>query len=178
MTSIRADPADTGLIEGYASLFQVADLGHDMVMPGAFTDTLRRKGAEGIRMLWQHDPAEVIGTWLDLRETALGLHVRGTLNTQVQRGREALALLHSGAINGLSIGFETKGSQHPRGSTLRRLTSIDLWEISLVTFPMLPQARVHALKRRHGPTLPLMGSLRAGGLRSGAPHGPRGSCRA
>ena len=177
MTPIRADPTQTGLIEGYASLFQVADLGHDMVMPGAFTDTLRRKGAQGIRMLWQHDPAEVIGTWLDLRETALGLQVRGVLNTQVQRGREALALLQGGAISGLSIGFETKGSQQPRGTALRRLTRIDLWEISLVSFPMLPQARVHAVKQQ-GPTLPLMGRVRASGSRPSAPHGQRVSCRA
>ena len=140
-------PDSRGRFEGYASLFHVADLGRDMMMPGAFAQSLRRKGAAGIRMLWQHEPGTPIGTWLDIAEDPLGLRVRGQLNLAVAHGRECLALLQQGAIDGLSIGFRCQRSAQDRSTGLRRLLQVDLWEISVVTFPMLPQARVSAVKR-------------------------------
>ena len=140
-------PDARGCFEGYASLFHVADLGRDMMMPGAFAQSLQRKGAAGIRMLWQHEPGTPIGTWLDIAEDPLGLRVRGQLNLAVARGRECFALLQQGAIDGLSIGFRCQRSSLDRATGLRRLLQVDLWEISVVTFPMLPQARVSAVKR-------------------------------
>jgi HK97 family phage prohead protease len=139
-------PDARGCFEGYASLFHVADLARDMMMPGAFAESLRRKGAGGIRMLWQHDPAAPIGTWLAVTEDALGLRVRGQLNLEVARGRESFALLQQKAIDGLSIGFRCQRAASDRSSGLRRLLQVDLWEISIVTFPMLPQARVSSVK--------------------------------
>lgn len=135
-----------GLIEGYASLFHVVDLGDDMVMPGAFRQTLAQKGAAGIRMLWQHEAGEPIGTWLSLREDALGLRARGQLNLAVARAQEVYALLRDGAIDGLSIGFRTRKSVADRTSGVRRLLELDLWEISIVTFPMQPRARASVVK--------------------------------
>jgi HK97 family phage prohead protease len=129
-----------GTFSGYASLFGIADLGRDMVMPGAFAASLARRGTSGIRMLWQHDPAEPVGRWLSVAEDARGLHVRGQLNLAVRRARELAALIAEGAVDGLSIGFRAEKARPERG--LRRLLEIDLWEISLVTFPMLPGARV------------------------------------
>jgi HK97 family phage prohead protease len=138
--------ASEGQFEGYASLFNMADLGKDMVMRGAFQDSLRRRGARGIRMLWQHDPGMVLGRWLSITEDEKGLAVRGLLNLGVEKAREALALLREGSLDGLSIGFRTeKAFVEPR-SGLRRLQKLDLWEISLVTFPMLPGARVSSIK--------------------------------
>ena len=136
----------SGVFEGYASLFGVVDLGRDIVMPGAFRETLARRGAAGVKMLWQHRAAEPIGTWLELEEDSRGLRVTGRLNLAVGKAREVLALMREGAVDGLSIGFRAQRSQRD-ASGLRRLKTIDLWEISLVTFPMLPQARVTALKR-------------------------------
>lgn len=133
------------LIEGYASLFGTRDGQGDMVMPGAFADCLRRKGPDSIGMLFQHNPAEPIGTWLEMRETARGLHVLGRLDTRVQRGRELLARLEDGAINGLSIGFHTVQARADHATRSRQLLAIELWEISLVTFPMLEGARVRAI---------------------------------
>jgi hypothetical protein len=135
-----------GAFEGYASLFGIADLGRDLVEPGAFRDSLARRGAAGIRMLWQHDPTEPIGRWLELREDARGLKVRGRLSLAVGRAREVHALMRDGAIDGLSIGFRAQRARTEPRSGLRRLQKVDLWEISLVTFPMLPQARVSAVK--------------------------------
>ena len=147
-TKFLADPplalAGEGLFAGYASLFDVPDLGRDVVARGAFAESLARRGPAGVRMLWQHDPAEPIGRWLSLVEDARGLSVRGRLNLRVARAREIAALLEDGAIDGLSIGFRAVEARRDRGTGTRRLLKIDLWEISVVTFPMLPGARLDA----------------------------------
>jgi len=138
----------TGVFVGYASLFGRRDQSGDVVMPGAFMTTLKRRAPEQIRMLFQHDPAEPVGTWLELRETERGLHVMGRLDCNVQRGRELLSLLESKGLDGLSIGFKTVTASRDKASNSRRLHQVDLWEISLVTFPMLEGARVSEVKRR------------------------------
>ena len=119
-------PASTedGIFEGYASLFEVADLGKDVVAPGAFAASLARRGVGGVRMLWQHDPAEPIGRWLAIAEDARGLRVRGELNLAVGRAREIHALMRGGAIDGLSIGFRVERARTDRAG-LRRLERLD-----------------------------------------------------
>jgi HK97 family phage prohead protease len=142
-TTIEAD----GTVEGYASLFGAIDQARDMVMRGAFAGTLAARGVRRIPMLFQHDPAEPIGVWLELREDQRGLYARGRLIPEVARARELLSLLRAGAIDGLSIGFRTvKGTIDPR-TRIRRLIAVDLWEISIVTFPLLAGARVRAVKQ-------------------------------
>ncbi|MCB1541181.1 MAG: HK97 family phage prohead protease [Rhodoblastus sp.] len=136
----------TGLFEGYASLFGVADLGGDVVLAGAFRDSLRKRGPDRIKMLWQHDPAQPIGAWLAIEEDSRGLKVNGRLNLDVSRAREILALMREGQVDGLSIGFRTLRATQDSKTGLRHLQKLDLWEISLVTFPMLPQARVTQMK--------------------------------
>ncbi len=144
-TTIDAD----GTVEGYASLFGEIDQARDMMMAGAFAATLQQRGVNRIPMLFQHDPAEPVGVWLELREDHRGLYARGRLIPEVTRGRELLSLLRAGAIDGLSIGFRTvKGTIDPR-TRVRRLVAVDLWEISIVTFPLLAGARVRAVK--HSP---------------------------
>lgn len=133
------------VIEGYASLFDAPDQGGDVVAPGAYAASLKAMAAEGrrVRMLWQHDPAQPIGIWDEVIEDRRGLRVRGRLLEAVARGREAAALIRAGAIEGLSIGYRTiRAARTDRGQRL--LTELDLWEVSLVTFPMLPSARVAA----------------------------------
>lgn len=150
---IRGLDAD-GVFSGYASLFGETDLARDVVEPGAFTASLARRGVGGVKMLWHHDPAEPIGTWTDIREDARGLAVRGRILTELARGREALVLMRAGAVDGLSIGFRTVRARPEttgRKAAGRRLLEVDLWEISLVTFPMLPSARVAAVKHAAGP---------------------------
>uniref|UniRef100_A0A2A3JSZ6 HK97 family phage prohead protease n=1 Tax=Alloyangia mangrovi TaxID=1779329 RepID=A0A2A3JSZ6_9RHOB len=132
-------------IEGYASLFGKADQGGDIVEPGAYAASLQRLASEGraVRLLWQHDPAQPIGVWEELREDGKGLYVRGRLLEAVEKGREAAALLAAGAIDGLSIGYRTVTAVKDREGR-RLLKEVELWEVSLVTFPMLPNARVAA----------------------------------
>ncbi|MEP2717627.1 HK97 family phage prohead protease [Pseudophaeobacter sp.] len=136
---------DKGVIQGYASLFGETDQGGDVVMPGAYGASLKALAARGcrVKMLWQHDPLQPIGVWDELREDSRGLWVRGHLLTEISRGAEAAVLIEAGAIEGLSIGYRTKRA-HQDGQGKRLLTEVDLWEVSLVTFPMLPAARVAA----------------------------------
>lgn len=145
-------PGNSGLavtngteVSGYASVFGLKDQGGDIVMPGAYAASLKRHQANGgkVRMLWQHDQAQPIGVWDEITEDAHGLRVKGRLLSDVARGREAAALLEAGAVDGLSIGYRTiRAEKVPGGG--RKLVELDLWEVSLVTFPMLPDARVAA----------------------------------
>ncbi len=132
-------------IEGYASLFGARDQGGDVVEKGAYAQSLRRLAAAGraVKMLWQHDPAQPIGIWEEVREDARGLWVRGRLLEEVAKGREAAALIAAGAIDGLSIGYRTVTARKDAKGR-RLLQELELWEVSLVTFPMLPSARVSA----------------------------------
>jgi HK97 family phage prohead protease len=172
--AIRPD----GVFEGYASLFGVPDGAGDVVMPGAFRDSLARRGAAAVRMLFQHDPGQPIGTWSELSEDSRGLFVRGQLTHSVQRADELRRLLAEGAIDGLSIGFRTVRGRIDPKTRVRRLHQVDLWEISLVTFPLLAGARVRAVKgdrhdpderlfRRH-PRFSFTGARREGGERMAA----------
>ncbi len=136
---------DGHVVAGYASLFGVKDQGGDVVRKGAYAASLKRLAAGGgrVKMLWQHDPAQPIGVWDEVREDATGLRVKGRILTDVAKGREAVALLAAGAIDGLSIGYRTvKAERDAKGA--RHLSELELWEVSLVTFPMLPEARVSA----------------------------------
>jgi HK97 family phage prohead protease len=132
-------------IEGYASVFGVTDQGGDVVVAGAYGRSLARLAGEGraVKMLWQHDPAQPIGVWDEIREDGRGLRVKGRILTEVEKGREAAALIAAGAIDGLSIGYRTvTAEKNAKGQRLLR--EVELWEVSLVTFPMLPEARVGA----------------------------------
>ncbi|MGB3505889.1 MAG: HK97 family phage prohead protease [Xanthobacteraceae bacterium] len=149
----RVALSQDGVIEGYASLFGEIDQARDMMMPGAFTQTLRQRGLRKIPMLFQHDPSEPVGIWLELREDFRGLWARGKLIPDVARGRELLALLRSGAIDGLSIGYRTVRGRIDPKTRIRRLYQVDLWEISIVTFPLLAGARVEAVKAADVPRL-------------------------
>lgn len=139
---------EAGEFEGYASLFDRADLGNDVVLRGAFKNSLAARGADGVRMLFQHEPSEPIGVWQELREDHRGLYVKGRLLPDVARSREVLALMRAGAVDGLSIGFRSKRAQRDTRTGVRRISELDLWEISIVTFPMQPAARVSAVKSR------------------------------
>ena len=140
-----SEAAGATVIEGYASLFGARDQGGDIVEKGAYAASLKRLSADGrrVKMLWQHDPAQPIGIWDEVREDARGLFVKGRLLEKVGRAREAAALIAAGAIDGLSIGYRTiRAAKNDKG--LRLLQELELWEVSLVTFPMLPSARVGA----------------------------------
>lgn len=129
-------------IEGYASLFWARDLNDDVTAAGAFGASLAKRGVAGIRMLGQHDSRRPIGVWDEVVEDARGLFVRGRILHATPEGRMTAALVRAGAMDGLSIGFKTVKARPDGTGRLRVLTEIDLWEVSVVTFPMLPGARI------------------------------------
>lgn len=131
--------AESGVIEGYASVFGIEDNGGDVVMAGAFANSLKGRSGAGVKMLWQHNPDQPIGVWDEIREDEKGLWIKGRLLTEVQKGKEAAVLMAAGAIEGLSIGYRTLRSKNGDGSQ-RILEEVELWEVSVVTFPMLPEA--------------------------------------
>lgn len=136
-----------GVITGYASVFGIQDQGGDKVMPGAYTKSLITAKAQSrkIKMLWQHDPSAPIGVWEEVKEDEYGLLVKGRLLPEVAQAKEAIALLEAGAIDGLSIGYRTrKATKGEDGS--RELQDLDLWEVSLVTFPMQIEAGISDIK--------------------------------
>ena len=126
-------------IEGYASLWSVADLNRDVVHKGAFSASLAKTGAEGVRMLHQHEGRAVVGVWDRMVEDERGLFVSGRIMDWSAEARFAAALAKAGAMDALSIGFRAVRAR--RDGALRVLTEVDLWEVSLVTFPALPGAR-------------------------------------
>lgn len=130
---------EDGRFAGYASLFNRLDSGGDMVMAGAFAKSLARR-RDRIRLLFQHDPKEPVGTWETIAEDGQGLFVEGRLVPGVPRAEALKRLIGQGALDGLSIGFRTVKATREAGA--RKLWQIDLFEISIVTFPMMEAARI------------------------------------
>jgi HK97 family phage prohead protease len=123
---------------GYASVFGVPDKGGDVVAPGAFSGLPDR-----VPLLWQHDSREPIGFADGLGADQRGLRVTGHIIGS-GRGQQASDLVLSGALTGLSFGYRVKSARADRLRGVRELTGLELIEISLVTFPMQPLARVLA----------------------------------
>lgn len=144
---IKAVNAD-GTVEGYGSVFGVRDNYDDVIAKGAFIQSLKDHKAAGTMpaMLWQHDADKPIGIWTEMIEDEKGLRIKGRLAMETVKGKEAHALLKMGALNGLSIGFMSKEWAYDRETEVRTLTAIDLWEVSLVTFPANEKARVTNVK--------------------------------
>jgi len=139
---------DDGTFEGYGSVFNITDLGGDIVAPGAFAESLAAQKAAGRMpaMLWQHRQAEPIGIYTDMEEDSVGLRVSGKLALKTARGAEAYELMKMGAISGMSIGYRSRDDSYDRVTGVRTLKKVDLVELSLVTFPMNDASRISSVK--------------------------------
>lgn len=153
--NLQVKAAEDGTIEGYGSVFGNPDSYDDVIAPGAFAASIAEHKAAGTMpaMLWQHDCDDLIGVWTEMSEDANGLRLKGRLCLDVAQGKEAHALLKMGAINGLSIGFMSKQWSYDQETEIRTLTEIELWEVSLVTFPANKKARVTQVKSAEFQTL-------------------------
>lgn len=157
-----------GTFTGYGSIFGNKDAYGDVVEVGAFTKSIERHSARGSRpkMFWQHDMDKPIGSWTAMREDEKGLFLEGRLNMDVQRGREAYALLKAGDIDGLSIGYQTISDE--QDGDILRLKELDLIEVSVVSLGANDQALVGAVKEIRGENLPTLsdfeGFLREAGF--------------
>jgi len=142
--------AQDGIISGLGAVFDTVDDGGDLIVKGAFDRSLA--SSRRVKMLWQHDPNQVIGVWDSISVDDKGLKVKGHIIPEVVKGAEALALLKAGAVDGLSIGYKTADFEIvSEKSRHRRLKEINLFEISVVTFPMNSEALVTDVKQLQSP---------------------------
>lgn len=145
---IEAKRVSDRQFEGYGSIFGNVDLGGDVVIRGAFAQTLADHKARGTlpQMFWMHDPSSVPGKWDDVREDEKGLYVKGTFaNTRL--GNELRELMSMKAVRGLSIGFRIIDREY-NDEGVRILKAVDLWEVSVVSLAMNPLAQVTRSKSR------------------------------
>lgn len=139
---------DDGTFSGYGSVFGVVDSYDEVVAQGAFSESLSAQKQSGKMpaLLWQHRSGEPIGVYTDMQEDNIGLKVEGKLALKTSRGAEAYELMKMKAISGLSIGFVPREDSFDRVTGIRTLKKVDLWEVSLVTFPANDAARVQSVK--------------------------------
>ena len=139
---------DYGTFEGYGSVFGNKDLGNDVIERGAFLKSLKRRKPQNVKLLYQHKSDMPIGVFDEIKEDDHGLVVKGRLALKTQAGAEAYELLKMGALDGLSIGFRVnpKEVSYDKRGNKRIIKEVDLMEVSLVTFPMNPQATVRSVK--------------------------------
>jgi len=137
---------EQGVFEGYASTFGNKDQGGDIVLPGAFKASIKAKGARGIKMLADHDTRQRIGYWTSIDEDEKGLRVSGRLFLEKSIGQDAYIDLKAGQLDGLSIGGRTMSDGVDGRKRARLIKEFDLFEISLVPFPMNEAARTDVVK--------------------------------
>lgn len=139
---------DYGEFEGYGSVFGNKDLGNDVVEQGAFTQSLKMKKPQDVKLLYQHKSDMPIGVFDSIKEDEHGLKVKGRLALKTQAGAEAYELMKMGALKGLSIGFRVNPEKvsYDRRTNKRIIKEVDLMEVSLVTFPMNPKALIRSVK--------------------------------
>ncbi|AVL70861.1 HK97 family phage prohead protease [Oligella urethralis] len=143
--------SEDGAFSGYASVFGNEDSYGDIVVSGAFSNSIKALEASGKKLpiLWQHDAKQPIGVFDTLQEDEHGLHVTGRLLiNDVRQAKEAYALLKEGVIDGLSIGYRINKSKYDLDTDVLYLHDVDLKEASIVTFPANEESRVDMVKQK------------------------------
>lgn len=145
LMDLKADD-DARTVEGYASVFNNVDSYSDIVMPGAFAKSIKgRKPA----MLWQHNSDQPIGVWDEMEEQKKGLFVKGRI-LPTTHGNDAYTLVKEGAVSGMSIGYAARKWETDSEKGIRKLTEVELYEVSLVTFPANEKAQITRVKALNG----------------------------
>ena len=142
------DADDDGTFEGYASVFNNKDLGNDVIKQGAFSESIKGKKPRQIKLLYQHKTDEPIGVIDSLVEDNRGLKIKGRLAMGTQKGKEVFELMKMGALDSMSIGYRLSPDDYKYSDKLKKrtITNLDLMEISMVTFPMNPKAKITKVK--------------------------------
>ncbi|MGL9717327.1 MAG: HK97 family phage prohead protease [Wolbachia sp.] len=137
---------ENGVFSGYASVFNIVDTQNDLILPGAFKENLDK---DKIKLLWQHNSGEPIGNIIDICENDVGLYITAHLLLGIRKAEEAYLMLKTGVINGLSIGYIPIKYDIDHESGARVLRQVELWEVSLVTFPANLAAQVISVKNQY-----------------------------
>ncbi|MEH2517544.1 HK97 family phage prohead protease [Bradyrhizobium sp. AZCC 1610] len=131
---------EEGEVTGNAWPFGSADSVGDVITKGAFNVV-----GSDLPLLFQHDPSDLVGSWSEIKQTDEGLVVKGRLHTDRPRARSVLAMVKSGLVSGLSIGFKAKSWTGEQGRN-RIISALDLFEVSIVRNPSHPKARILSAK--------------------------------
>lgn len=137
---VKADSNDSGRIKGYGAYYGNIDRGMDVIKQGAFSDINR-----SVKMLYQHDASKLLGTWDIVTEDEKGLMVEGDINLKTTLGRDVYELAKSGALSDMSVGFKTQDYEYDSKS-VRHIKKAELFEVSLVSFPMNEKANILSVK--------------------------------
>ena len=142
------DAEEDGSFEGYGSVFNNKDLGNDVIKYGAFSESIKSKKPKQIKLLYQHKTDEPIGVIDSLEEDSRGLKIKGRLAMKTQKGKEVYELMKMGALDSMSIGYRLSPDDSKYSDKLKKRTiaNLDLMEISMVTFPMNPKAKITKVK--------------------------------
>jgi len=145
---MKAEVDETGYFKGWGAIFNVPDAIRDVVIPGAFTKSLKQGGHNrmGVAMLYMHDPHRPLGRWMVMREEKRGLWVEGQLAMGTKDGNDAHVFMKMGALKGMSIGFNTIIDEFDKVKKVHNLKELDLWEVSPVVFPMHLGAKITNVK--------------------------------
>lgn len=137
-----------GMFEGYASVFGVVDSDGDVIVKGAFADSIKAYQESGKRpkLLWMHNPSIIVGSITEMYEDDHGLYMKGKLILEVEKGREAYALMKAGELDAMSVGFNPVGDIKASGEGGKVIDKADLWEISVVTWGANPEAKINVVK--------------------------------
>lgn len=160
------DVSDAGIVEGYGSTFGGSpDSYGDIVLPGAFADSLVKHKREGTMplLLWGHQSSELpIGNWVDMAEDGKGLWVKGEIDLDDPLGQRVHKALKRKSVRGLSIGYETiEKTSDPKRPGVTLLEKLDLWEVSIVNFPANRRSLVESVKSWGDGQLPTVRELEA-----------------
>lgn len=140
----KALSEEDGTFEAYLSVFNNVDRGGDKVAPGAFVESLKAHGDKPFPLLYQHETDDVIGGFTAVEDN-IGLKMFGSFNLDVQCAREAYSNAKKGYLTGFSMGYVVKDYTIEDG--VRILHKVDLWEGSIVTFPMNEAAQLTDIKK-------------------------------
>lgn len=142
------DVKSDGTISGYGSVFNVKDSYDDIVAPGAFAETIAKHKADGTspKFLSEHRAGDFLGDWTEFGEDTKGLWLKGKFDLSSEMAVEKHRHARAGRLDGLSIGFRTIERKYNEDTWERTLLKVDLWEVSLVTFPANADARIDAVK--------------------------------
>jgi len=159
---------EDGSFEGYASVFNNKDLGNDVIKQGAFAKSIYDKKPRQIKLLYQHKTDEPIGVIDSLTEDKRGLKIKGRLAMGTQKGREVYELMKMGALDSMSIGYKLQPEDYKYSEKLKKrtITNLDLMEVSMVTFPMNPKAKITKVKLAEMSVREIEHYLRDSGLMS------------
>lgn len=139
---------DGGMFEGYASVFGVVDSDGDVIVKGAFEESIQAFKEKGKRpkLLWMHNPSIIVGSIIDIFEDDKGLYMKGRLILEVEKGREAYALMKAGELDAMSVGFNVANRAEASGEGGIVISKADLWEVSIVTWGANPDAIISSVK--------------------------------